>query len=43
MWMAWTNFISPWIFAEAPVPTEKDEKKQKKLERKMARTVYKNH
>jgi hypothetical protein len=35
-WMAWTNFISPWIFAPAP-EEEVDEKKQKKMERKMRR------
>jgi hypothetical protein len=34
--MAWTNFISPWLFAPAP-EEEVDEKKQKKMERKMKR------
>ena len=34
--MLWSNVISPWIFA--PPPEENiDEKKQKKLERKMKR------
>ncbi|XP_014209681.1 transmembrane protein 208 [Copidosoma floridanum] len=43
LWMLWVNIISPWIFAEPPAPTEKDEKKQRKLERKMARPMYKSH
>ncbi|XP_070575465.1 transmembrane protein 208-like [Ptychodera flava] len=30
----WTNFLAPWIFAPAP---EIDEKKQRKMERKMKR------
>jgi hypothetical protein len=34
--MAWKNFISPWIFAP-PAEEEVDEKKQKKMERKMRR------
>ena len=34
--MLWTNVISPWIFAPPP-EEEIDEKKQKKLERKMKR------
>lgn len=34
---AWTNFISPWIFAPAPEETEADVKKQKKMERKARR------
>ncbi|XP_031783750.1 transmembrane protein 208 [Nasonia vitripennis] len=42
LWMLWSNVISPWIFAEPPAPTEKDEKKQRKLERKMARPTYKS-
>ncbi len=33
-YMLWVNILSPWIFAEAP---EVDEKKQKKMERKMKR------
>ncbi|XP_043465078.1 transmembrane protein 208 [Leptopilina heterotoma] len=37
LWMLWANIISPWIFAAPQAPTEMDEKKQKKLERKMAR------
>ena len=33
-YMLWVNILAPWIFAEAP---EVDEKKQKKMERKMKR------
>ena len=36
-WMLWKNIISPWLFAPAPEETELDEKKQRKLERKMKR------
>ena len=36
-YMAWKSIISPWLFAPAPEETELDEKKQKKLERKMRR------
>lgn len=36
-WMLWKNVISPWLFAPAPEETELDEKKQKKLDRKMRR------
>ncbi|XP_058790671.1 transmembrane protein 208 isoform X2 [Phymastichus coffea] len=43
LWMLWKNILSPWFFQEAPQMTEKDEKKQKKMERKMARVTYKNH
>ncbi|KAK2155754.1 hypothetical protein LSH36_232g02011 [Paralvinella palmiformis] len=32
MYMLWTNILAPWIFAEPP---EVDEKKMKKMERKM--------
>lgn len=35
-WMAWTNIISPWIFAPAP-EEQVDDKKQRKMERKMRR------
>lgn len=41
LWMLWKNVVAPWIFAEPPVQNEKDEKKQRKLERKMARPAYK--
>ena len=36
-WMAWKSIISPWLFPPAPEENELDEKKQKKLERKMRR------
>ena len=41
--MLWSNVIGPWIFAEPPAVTEKDEKKQRKLERKLARPQFKSH
>ena len=34
LYMLWVNILAPWIFAEAP---EVDEKKTKKMERKMKR------
>lgn len=37
VWMAWTSIISPWLFAPAPEEEEIDEKKQRKLDRKMRR------
>ena len=36
-YMAWKSIISPWLFAPAPEPDEMDEKKQRKLDRKMIR------
>ena len=33
-YMLWVNILGPWFFAEAP---EVDEKKQKKMDRKMRR------
>ncbi len=39
VYMLWVNFIGPWIFAEAP-EQEVDEKKQRKMERKMKRREY---
>lgn len=36
-WMLWKSVISPWLFAPAPEPDEADDKKQRKLERKMRR------
>lgn len=36
-WILWKNILAPYIFQPAPVATETDEKKQKKLERKMRR------
>ncbi|XP_013392652.1 transmembrane protein 208 [Lingula anatina] len=35
LYMLWVNILGPWIFAEAP--EEPDEKKTKKMERKMKR------
>uniref|UniRef100_A0A1B6DIC2 Transmembrane protein 208 n=1 Tax=Clastoptera arizonana TaxID=38151 RepID=A0A1B6DIC2_9HEMI len=35
-WLAWVNILSPYFFQESP-PQEVDEKKQRKLERKMKR------
>lgn len=36
--LVWVNFISPWVFAPAPVvDDEKEAKKQRKMERKMRR------
>ena len=36
-WMAWKSIIAPWLFAPAPEEEEIDEKKQRKLDRKMRR------
>ncbi|XP_068618306.1 transmembrane protein 208 [Battus philenor] len=36
-WLLWTNLLGPWFFQEAPEDTEQDEKKRKKMERKMKR------
>lgn len=36
-WMAWKSVISPWLFAPPPEEDEIDEKKQRKMERKMRR------
>ncbi|XP_049886303.1 transmembrane protein 208 [Pectinophora gossypiella] len=36
-WLLWSNILGPWFFQEAPQDTEQDEKKRKKLERKMKR------
>lgn len=36
-WLIWTNFLGPWFFQEAPEDTEQDDKKRKKMERKMKR------
>ncbi|XP_015602516.1 transmembrane protein 208 isoform X2 [Cephus cinctus] len=35
-WMLWSKLLSPWFFSAPPVQPEIDEKKQRKLERKMA-------
>ncbi|XP_026500785.1 transmembrane protein 208 [Vanessa tameamea] len=36
-WLVWVNFLGPWFFEKAPEDTEQDEKKRKKMERKMKR------
>ncbi|RVE51041.1 hypothetical protein evm_004332 [Chilo suppressalis] len=36
-WLLWKNILGPWFFQEAPEDTEQDEKKRKKMERKMKR------
>ncbi|KAK5640623.1 hypothetical protein RI129_011434 [Pyrocoelia pectoralis] len=36
-WLAWKNILSPYFFQEAPVDPTANEKKQKKLERRMRR------
>jgi len=35
--LLWVGFLSPWFFQQAPAPQEIDEKKQRKLERRMKR------
>ncbi|CAK9798155.1 Transmembrane protein 208 [Anthophora quadrimaculata] len=36
-WMVWKQLLAPWFFAPAPEQPEISEKKQRKLEKKMAR------
>lgn len=36
-WMLWKQVLSPWFFAEPQEVPEMSEKKQRKLEKKMAR------
>ncbi|XP_047524499.1 transmembrane protein 208 [Pieris napi] len=36
-WLIWKNLLAPWLFQEAPEDTEQDEKKRKKIERRMRR------
>ncbi|XP_017794258.1 PREDICTED: transmembrane protein 208 [Habropoda laboriosa] len=36
-WMVWKQILAPWFFAPAPEQPEISEKKQRKLEKKMAR------
>ncbi|VVD02789.1 transmembrane protein 208 isoform X2 [Leptidea sinapis] len=36
-WLVWKNFLGPWFFQEAPQDAEMDEKKRKKMERRMRR------
>uniref|UniRef100_A0A0K8S4R6 Transmembrane protein 208 n=2 Tax=Lygus hesperus TaxID=30085 RepID=A0A0K8S4R6_LYGHE len=40
MWFLWKNILSPYFFQAAPEQPEVDEKKQKKLERKMRRAQH---
>lgn len=37
LWLLWVNILGPWFFQEAPQDVELDEKKRKKMERKMKR------
>ena len=37
--MLWTNIIAPWIFQPAEEQEEYNDKKQKKLDRKMKRSM----
>lgn len=36
-WLLWVGLLSPWFFQQPPAPQEIDEKKQRKLERRMKR------
>ncbi|PSN35989.1 hypothetical protein C0J52_14384 [Blattella germanica] len=36
-WLLWVSILSPWFFQQAPPAQEVDEKKQRKLERRMKR------
>lgn len=36
-WMIWKKILSPWFFASSPEEPEVNEKKQRKLEKKIAR------
>ncbi|XP_003396691.1 transmembrane protein 208 [Bombus terrestris] len=36
-WMIWKEILAPWLFASTPEQPEINEKKQRKLEKKMAR------
>jgi hypothetical protein len=36
-WLLWVGLLSPWFFQQAPALQETDEKKQRKLERRMKR------
>jgi hypothetical protein len=40
--MAWKNILSPWFFQKAPTAEQdaQDEKKQRKLERRMKRQQH---
>ncbi|KAF7491745.1 Transmembrane protein [Sarcoptes scabiei] len=39
LFLLWTNILGPWFFAPAPEEEPISEKKQRKLDRKMRRTV----
>ncbi|KAK3923539.1 Transmembrane protein 208 [Frankliniella fusca] len=39
-WMLWKNVLGPWFFQPAPEDPQMDPKKQRKIERKMARGRY---
>jgi hypothetical protein len=36
-WLLWVGLLSPWFFQQAKALQETDEKKQRKLERRMKR------
>lgn len=36
-WILWKNILAPYFFPDVPFEPEVDEKKQKKMERKMKR------
>ncbi|XP_063235555.1 transmembrane protein 208 [Bacillus rossius redtenbacheri] len=36
-WMLWTNFLGPWFFQQTPAQPDVDEKKQRRMERRMKR------
>lgn len=36
-WLAWVNFLKGWFFQEVPEPTNQEDKKKKKIERRMKR------
>ncbi|XP_067012322.1 transmembrane protein 208 [Anabrus simplex] len=36
-WLLWASVLQPWFFQQAPATQEMDEKKQKKMERRMKR------
>ncbi|XP_023938729.1 transmembrane protein 208 isoform X2 [Bicyclus anynana] len=40
LWLLWTNILGPWFFQSEPVEYELDEKKKRKMERKMNRHNY---
>ncbi|CAH2269910.1 jg25561 [Pararge aegeria aegeria] len=40
VWLLWTNILGPWFFQSEPVEYELDEKKKRKMERKMNKHNY---